>query len=90
MSLENTPVFLRWMPELSLVKWTFEALSTNEFVGLTFDEPNVSDELAHNLHTTLPYFISKATSEVPLTFFFSSIFATILHPLYKKVDLNNY
>ena len=41
----------------------------------------VSDELALDLHTTLPYFVSKATSEVPLTSFFSSMSATILHPL---------
>ena len=35
-------MFLRWIPKLSLVKWDFEALSINECVGLTFDEPKGS------------------------------------------------
>ena len=89
-SLENTPMFLRWMPKSSLVKWAFEALSMNEFVGLTFNEPNVSDELSHDSHATLPHFASKATLEVSLTSFFSSVLANVLHPLCKKVDLSNH
>jgi len=36
-SIENTPIFLRWIPKVGLIKWFFEGISINEFTGLTFD-----------------------------------------------------
>jgi len=36
-SMENTPKLLRWIPKLGLVKWAFEGLAINEFIGLTFE-----------------------------------------------------
>lgn len=36
-SEENTPVLLRWIPKIGLIRWGFEGLCLNEFDGLTFD-----------------------------------------------------
>jgi len=41
----------------------------------------VSNELASRLYRTLPYFISKALSEIPVVVFMSSIFGSILYRL---------
>jgi len=37
---ENTPKVLRWLPKLSFIRWTSEALAVNEFSGLKFDCSN--------------------------------------------------
>jgi len=34
---ENIPWLLRWIPKFGLIRWTFEALTLNEFVDLKFD-----------------------------------------------------
>jgi len=39
-SSENIPSFLKWLPNIGLVRWGFEGLTINEFQGLTFDQPN--------------------------------------------------
>merc|ERR1712228_289962 len=41
----------------------------------------VADELAHHLYGTLPYFVAKAISEIPLQGFFSALFGVILYPM---------
>lgn len=33
----NTPALFRWIPNVSLIRWAFEALSLNEFRGLVFE-----------------------------------------------------
>lgn len=33
------------------------------------------------MYRTLPYFLDKALSEIPLTLLFNSVFGTILYPL---------
>eukprot|EP00536_Pseudo-nitzschia_multiseries_P013477 jgi/Psemu1/320462/estExt_fgenesh1_pm.C_5760006 len=35
-SEENTPKYLRWLPNIGLIRWGFEGMSLNEFEGLTF------------------------------------------------------
>ena len=32
----NTPSYLRWVPQVSLIRWAYEALCVNEFTGLLF------------------------------------------------------
>ena len=32
----NTPSYLRWVPQVSLIRWAYEALCVNEFTGLAF------------------------------------------------------
>lgn len=34
---ENTPAIFRWIPRVSLIRWAFQALSINEFMGLKFE-----------------------------------------------------
>lgn len=41
----------------------------------------VSNELASKMYRTLPYFVGKALSEIPLVFFYSSLFGSILYRL---------
>jgi hypothetical protein len=41
----------------------------------------VSNELAYKLYGTLPYFIGKAISEIPLTAFFNSLFGVLVSAL---------
>ncbi|KAG7340164.1 FHA modulated ABC efflux pump ATPase/integral membrane protein [Nitzschia inconspicua] len=41
----------------------------------------VSNELAGKMYGTLPYFIGKAVSEIPLTFFFNSLFGILVSAL---------
>jgi len=41
----------------------------------------VSGELANKLYSTLPYFMAKAISEIPLIGFFQGIFGVIIYPL---------
>ena len=41
----------------------------------------VSSELAGNLYATLPYFVGKAISEIPLTVFLNSVFGFIVSAL---------
>ena len=36
LAVESTPRFLRWLPNLSLCRWSFEGLALNEFRGLRF------------------------------------------------------
>ncbi|XP_024394887.1 ABC transporter G family member 7 [Physcomitrium patens] len=40
---DNTPTIFRWIPKVSLIRWAFQALSINEFKGLTFDVKNSFD-----------------------------------------------
>lgn len=40
---ENTPTIFRWIPEVSLIRWAFQALSVNEFKGLKFQGTNTFD-----------------------------------------------
>ncbi|KAH8948150.1 hypothetical protein BDL97_11G081100 [Sphagnum fallax] len=40
---ENTPTIFRWIPECSLIRWAFQALSVNEFKGLKFQGTNTFD-----------------------------------------------
>jgi len=37
-SVENTPLLLRWIPKVGLIRWFFEGVAVNEFTGLTFDK----------------------------------------------------
>ena len=46
----------------------------------------VSGELAASMYGTLPYFIGKAISEIPQTFFFNSLFGVLVSAL---TGLNN-
>jgi hypothetical protein len=46
----------------------------------------IQTELAGNLYATLPYFIGKAVSEIPQTFFFNSLFGILVSAL---TGLNN-
>lgn len=41
----------------------------------------VSNEMASHLYRTLPYFVAKALSEVPLICVFSALFGSIIYPL---------
>lgn len=41
----------------------------------------VSNEMASHLYGTLPYFVAKAISEIPLIGAFSTIFGSIIYPL---------
>ncbi|XP_078431046.1 ABC-2 type transporter family protein isoform X2 [Wolffia australiana] len=34
---ENTPLIFRWIPRVSLIRWAFQGLSINEFLGLDFE-----------------------------------------------------
>lgn len=36
-SEENIPPYLRWLPKIGLVRWGFQGLCINEFLGLTFE-----------------------------------------------------
>lgn len=36
-SEENTPRLLKWVPKLGLIRWGYEGLCLNEFMGLEFD-----------------------------------------------------
>ena len=36
-SEENTPVLLKWVPKIGLIRWGFEGLAMNEFEGLVFE-----------------------------------------------------
>nr|ATB19624.1 putative ABCG7 [Thuja plicata] len=40
---ENTPVFFRWIPRISLIRWAFQALCINEFSGLQFEKQQSFD-----------------------------------------------
>ena len=40
--MNNLPLGARWVPQISLVKWSFEALAINEFTGRKFDCPSHS------------------------------------------------
>lgn len=40
---ENTPVIFRWIPRVSLIRWAFQALAINEFMGLNFEAKNSFD-----------------------------------------------
>nr|ATB19625.1 putative ABCG7 [Callitropsis nootkatensis] len=40
---ENTPVFFRWIPRISLIRWAFQALCINEFSGLQFEKQHSFD-----------------------------------------------
>jgi len=40
LSLESVPRMLRWIPNISLVRWGFEGMCINEFAGLVFDRPD--------------------------------------------------
>lgn len=46
----------------------------------------VSNELAANMYGTLPYFVGKAISEIPLTAFFNSLFGILVSAM---TGLNN-
>jgi hypothetical protein len=35
----NTPSYLAWVPNCSLIRWAFEALCINEFTGLELTRP---------------------------------------------------
>lgn len=37
-SEENIPVYLRWVPKIGLIRWGFQGLCINEFLGLKFDK----------------------------------------------------
>jgi len=39
---KSTPKALRWLPQLSLIRWGFEGLAINEFTGLKFPPPQHS------------------------------------------------
>ncbi|GBG66269.1 hypothetical protein CBR_g57867 [Chara braunii] len=39
----NTPKIFQWLPNISLIKWGFEAMCINEFTGLTFDAKEPTD-----------------------------------------------
>ena len=41
----------------------------------------VSNEIASNMYGTLPYFVAKAISEIPLIGIFQTIFGSIIYPL---------
>lgn len=34
----NTPSYLAWIPEISLIRWAYEGLCVNEFSGLVFEQ----------------------------------------------------
>ncbi len=36
-SMENVPKLLKWVPDVSLIRWGLESLTMNEFKGLEFD-----------------------------------------------------
>eukprot|EP00270_Netrium_digitus_P009741 TRINITY_DN2981_c0_g1_i1.p1 TRINITY_DN2981_c0_g1~~TRINITY_DN2981_c0_g1_i1.p1 ORF type:complete len:753 (-),score=269.12 TRINITY_DN2981_c0_g1_i1:256-2514(-) len=40
---KNTPTIFQWIPSVSFIRWTFEALSINEFRGLKFETSRSSD-----------------------------------------------
>jgi len=40
---ETIPKVLRWLPSCSLIKWAFQALSINDFKGLTFEASKPTD-----------------------------------------------
>jgi hypothetical protein len=37
-SEENTPKYLRWIPQMGLIRWGFEGFCVNEFKGLKFTD----------------------------------------------------
>lgn len=39
-NINTLPIVANWIPYLSFLKWTFEALCINEFKGATFDCTN--------------------------------------------------
>jgi hypothetical protein len=40
---ETIPAPLRWLPNVSLIKWAFEALTINDFSGLEFETSRPTD-----------------------------------------------
>ncbi|XWS34519.1 hypothetical protein CRYUN_Cryun21dG0045200 [Craigia yunnanensis] len=40
---DNTPIFFRWIPCASLIRWAFQGLCINEFTGLKFDHQHSFD-----------------------------------------------
>lgn len=40
---ENTPTVFRWIPQISLIRWAFQALCINEFKGLKFEQQQSFD-----------------------------------------------
>lgn len=41
-SNSKIPAAIRWVQDLSIIRWAFEALCVNEFEGLSFTLPNPS------------------------------------------------
>ncbi|KAH9794843.1 ABC transporter G family member 7 [Citrus sinensis] len=40
---DNTPIIFRWIPRVSLIRWAFQGLCINEFLGLQFDHQHSFD-----------------------------------------------
>lgn len=40
---DNTPIIFRWIPQVSLIRWAFQGLCINEFLGLQFDHQHSFD-----------------------------------------------
>lgn len=49
--------------------------------SFTKEKAIVSGEMAGNMYKTLPYFVAKAISEIPLVTVYSGIFSSIIYPL---------
>ena len=49
--------------------------------SFTKEKTIVTGEMANGMYRTLPYFLAKAISEIPLVGVYNAIFATIIYPL---------
>ena len=43
-NVDSLPIVANWIPYLSFMRWTFQALIVNEFTGLSFDCSGVADD----------------------------------------------
>jgi hypothetical protein len=55
---ENVPRGLKWLPNISLIKYCFEALCVNEFRGLDFETQRRPGEVATGEQVRQPHHMS--------------------------------
>ena len=61
-SIDNTPYLLRWIPNISLIRWGYEGLVVNEFEGLNFTTVGASGAVARNGDEALSLFGMEGAS----------------------------
>ena len=100
-NVETLPIVANWVPYLSIIKWTFEALSINELSGETFtctSYPCISTGIPRNIlfpNEPIPIiffsFILKSTTfTMPCIFFCIAITTYFIDPTVGTQVLKQY